>query len=397
MWQRAVIFPEPQTGWGWAQQVMLGLPHLVRVLITLRRVGVREVVLPPGSETLQSWLHNVQQRRDNIPDLIWVGQQGWSDLMSDVPVLGVQGGVLFTPSFLGWFREAVGDIGVGKAVLAPHHRLPIVVSWVPAEVVGIVSEPVVLGYIASHIEKPALGIPHDVFCQFVHVLAQPGGDRLLLATVGKQTDRWHVTWVRGWTFPAIRWFASSSVTPNHITYAGFLVALVACWLIAHGAYWTGVGGAFLLYVSWVMDCLDGTMARLTYAESSFGKKLDTILGHLSNLAIFSALVWAVYGRESLWKAASAALFLLGGILVAHWVSEREKALRLRHGPSVQGKLHRFLDKINHRDYAVVILALTVVRGLHVFLWLSLIGVQLYWLTLLVLLCRHRRSARDTVS
>ena len=146
-----------------------------------------------------------------------------------------------------------------------------------------------------------------------------------------------------------------------------------------------------------MDCIDGTMARLTYAESSFGQKLDTILGHLSNLAIFSALVWAVYGGESLWKAASVAFFLLGGILVAHWVSEREKALRLRHEPSVQGKLQRFLDKINHRDYAVVILALTVVRGLHVFLWLSLIGVQMYWLTLLVLLCRYRRRARDTVS
>ena len=90
------------------------------------------------------------------------------------------------------------------------------------------------------------------------------------------------------------------------------------------------------------------------------------------------------------KPALISLIVLGGILVAHQVSEREKALRLRHGPSGQGKLHRFLDKINHRDYAVVILALTVVRGLHVFLWLSSVGLQVYWLTLLVLLYRHWR-------
>lgn len=397
MWQRAVIFPDPQTGWEWSQHTMLGLSHLVRVLITLQRAGIRDVILPPGSEALEPWLCTVQQHRSDLPALLWAGRDGWPDLMADAPVLGVQGGVLFTLSLLDWLRQMVGDAASGKAVMAARDTLPIVVSWLPSEVGSAGSEPLQIEDVASHMHQPAWCIPPDVFCQFVHVLAQPGGDRLLLATVGKATDRWHVTWVRGWTFPAIRWLAASSVTPNYITYAGFLVALIACWLIACGAYWTGIGGALLLYLSWVMDCMDGTMARLTYAESAFGQKLDTILGHLSNLAIFSALIWAVYGGEALWKVASVAFFLLGGILLAHWVSEREKVLRPRHGPSGQGKLHRFLDKINHRDYAVVIFALMVVRGLHVFLWLSLVGVQVYWLTLLVLLYRYRRRARDAVA
>ena len=265
------------------------------------------------------------------------------------------------------------------------------VSWVPG---AEAAPPDNLRDIASQMAAPAWPLPPDLFCQSVHDVAQPGGDRLLLATVGKATDRWHVRWVRSWTFPAIRRLASSAVTPNHITYLGFLVALLACGLIAQGAYWLGIAGALLLYASWVLDCMDGTMARLTYAESAFGQKLDTILGHLSNLAIFSALVWAVYGGEVWWKPAGAAFFLLGGILMAQRVSEQEKRLRVSHGPAAAGKLHRFLDKINHRDYAVVILMLMVVRGVHIFLWLSLIGVQVYWVTMWVLAQKHRRATGD---
>jgi hypothetical protein len=83
-----------------------------------------------------------------------------------------------------------------------------------------------------------------------------------------------------------------------------------------------------------------------------------------------------------------ALFILGGIVVAQRLSAAEKK---RHGPrraSQPGKLHGFLEKINHRDYAVLIFVLAVVKGFHIFLWLSLIGIQVYWLLQLWLLRRH---------
>ena len=118
-------------------------------------------------------------------------------------------------------------------------------------------------------------------------------------------------------------------------------------------------------------------ARLTFTESSLGQKLDTVLGHLSNLCIFGALIWAVYGAGPVWKAVGMACFTLGGIVVAQRVLAAEKRLRTRHGTSPHGRLHGFLAKINHRDYAVLILFLAVVQGFHIFLWLSLVGVQIY--------------------
>jgi phosphatidylglycerophosphate synthase len=126
--------------------------------------------------------------------------------------------------------------------------------------------------------------------------------------------------------------------------------------------------------------MDGTLARLTFAESEFGKNLDTFLGHLTNLLIFSSLIWAVYGRDSLWKTGVFAVFVLGGIALAHSMSQKEKALRrTRHYTSKPGNLQQFMDKINHRDYAVLIIMLAFMNGFKWFLWLSLVGIQAYWL------------------
>ena len=43
---------------------------------------------------------------------------------------------------------------------------------------------------------------------------------------------------------------------------------------------------------------------------------------------------------------------------------------------------------------MVILILMVVRGAHIFLWLSLIGVQVYWVTMWVLAQKPRRATGD---
>ena len=244
----------------------------------------------------------------------------------------------------------------------------------------------------AHSGPATLMVPDEVFCKPVSELTTPGGDRSLLAMVGKATDRWHVVWVRNWSFGGLRWLAAHRVTPNQVTVLGFLVAVLACVLLADGRYWSGILGALLLYGSWVLDCMDGTLARLTFAESAFGQKLDTVLGHVTNLAIFSALIWAVYGQDRWWKVGLSAILMLGGILMAYRVSEQEKRLR----PAAGGKkssagFERFLDKINHRDYAVVILVLALINGFKWFLWISLVGVQFFWMAHLWLIRQHRRA------
>jgi phosphatidylglycerophosphate synthase len=256
-----------------------------------------------------------------------------------------------------------------------------------------------LGDISARLGGIEHSLPNEYFCAEIRKLVARDGDRLLLRTVGKATDRWHVVWVRNWSFPALRRLASVRVTPNQITVAGFLLALAACLVMARGGYWGGVCGAALLYLSWVLDCMDGTLARLTFAESDFGQRLDTVLGHVTNFAIFSALIWAVYGAASPWRTVLFAVGILGGITLAYRFSKEAKRLlpaaASTSSPPGQN-MERFLDKINHRDYAVVIFVLALVQGFQVFLWLSLVGVQIFWLLQLRLIATRRNNLDPSV-
>ena len=389
-WRGALLFPAPEQGWAWATVPVVGRPGLVRILLTLRRAGIQEVILPPDADTLRPWLMSYEDQ-DNFPRLLWLAQNNWPDVAASAPLLGVRGGMLFTPHLLRWFHEALGRMPTGKAMRHIDDPLPVLLSCTLPEMRGVTSDGLRLELLAAHLRTPAVTIPQDLFCQTTAALAQPGRDRELLTLVGKPTDRWHVEWVRRWTFPAIRWLAGTRVTPNHVTWAGFLMALLACGLIAQGQYWLGIVGALLLYASWVLDCMDGTLARLTFAESAFGQKLDTILGHLTNLGIFSALIWAVYGQSAAWQAAVMAVFMLGGITLAYYVSKKEQSSRASHGAVSHGQLRGWLDKINHRDYAVVILLLAIVNGFAIFLWLSVVGVHIYWLLRLWLIRKHQRA------
>jgi hypothetical protein len=88
--------------------------------------------------------------------------------------------------------------------------------------------------------------------------------------------------------------------------------------------------------------------------------------------------------------------ILGGILVAHRITEEEKRTRPVMAKNASAsKIASFLDKINHRDYAVIVFILALLDGFRVFVWLSAIGVQVFWLTELWLLTGRSSTARNS--
>jgi hypothetical protein len=52
-------------------------------------------------------------------------------------------------------------------------------------------------------------------------------------------------------------------TPNQVTIASFAIGLYAAFLFAQGDTWSLIGGAILLQVSIIVDCVDGEIARYT--------------------------------------------------------------------------------------------------------------------------------------
>ena len=86
--------------------------------------------------------------------------------------------------------------------------------------------------------------------------------------------------------PGAKFFKVIKFTPNGITILGFLVTVVAAYLV--GAGWLLAGGIVFLFGGG-LDLLDGALARLTGTVSPFGALLDSLFDRLSEASLFVGL------------------------------------------------------------------------------------------------------------
>lgn len=84
------------------------------------------------------------------------------------------------------------------------------------------------------------------------------------------------------------------ITPNRITAASFLVAIVAmaCILVGNVEYF--IAAAILIHLSHVLDCMDGQMARFRRVSSLAGSYYDRLTDQIQVTLWFGAAGYAAY-------------------------------------------------------------------------------------------------------
>ncbi|RFU85891.1 CDP-alcohol phosphatidyltransferase family protein [Streptomyces triticagri] len=109
----------------------------------------------------------------------------------------------------------------------------------------------------------------------------------------------------------VRW---TRITPNQITWGALLLGLVSAACFAMGEWRWLIAGAVLYHLSFILDCMDGKVARLTGQGSVFGAWLDYIFDRIRVMACAVALMAGQYHRTEdivyLWLAV-AVVFLDG--------------------------------------------------------------------------------------
>ena len=101
--------------------------------------------------------------------------------------------------------------------------------------------------------------------------------------------------------PLARWLAKRGVKPDHLTYIGLGLSLLAALLLGRGDF---LGAALVIALSGLCDILDGDIARETGAVSTFGAFLDSTLDRIGEGALFAGVANYYYTR-----AQGAALWL----------------------------------------------------------------------------------------
>lgn len=123
----------------------------------------------------------------------------------------------------------------------------------------------------------------------------------------------------------VHWLQGTGVTPNALTYTGFLLTVFTAVLLAWGYFRLG---ALLLLVAAFFDMLDGALARITGQTSTFGAFLDSTLDRYSESVTFLALA-IFYSHSSATRTELVLVFvILVGSLMVSYTRARAEALNI---------------------------------------------------------------------
>ncbi|MFE7133580.1 DUF5941 domain-containing protein [Streptomyces sp. NPDC057638] len=107
-----------------------------------------------------------------------------------------------------------------------------------------------------------------------------------------------------------RWCARRGFTPNQVTTASLITALIAAGAAATGTRAGFVAAGVLLLVSFVLDCTDGQLARYSLQYSTMGAWLDATFDRAKEYAYYAGLaLGAARGGDDVWALALAAMVL----------------------------------------------------------------------------------------
>ncbi|MGW7199264.1 DUF5941 domain-containing protein [Streptomyces chryseus] len=132
-----------------------------------------------------------------------------------------------------------------------------------------------------------------------------------LRTAVKSRDGFFTTFcVSPYSRYLARWCARRGLTPNQVTTASLITALIAAGCAATGTRGGYVAAGVLLLFSFVLDCTDGQLARYSLQYSTMGAWLDATFDRAKEYAYYAGLaLGAARGGDDVWALALGAMVL----------------------------------------------------------------------------------------
>jgi len=184
----------------------------------------------------------------------------------------------------------------------------------------------------------------------------------------------------------------TGMSPNAVTVLGIVVGIAGGLLLGSpGA--AGVAlGVMLLILSGVLDCCDGEIARLRFAESRLGHWLDITGDTVVHVAVIAGVATRI-GREGAFPGWPTLALLLVGVVGAFVVmtwSEETEERRHRVDAWENRLLDGILSRLTTRDWHVFVVAFAAAGRLDLLVPAAAVGAQFFWATVLVLVLRVLR-------
>src|SRR5690606_1700720 len=113
------------------------------------------------------------------------------------------------------------------------------------------------------------------------MVRRPSIDEIRERTYKARASWWTVIFVDPVAARVVRFLSPYGwATPNRITGASFLLGVVAAGFFSQAARGWLLAGALMFYLSFMLDCVDGKIARLNNNGTIFGTWLDYVLDRI---------------------------------------------------------------------------------------------------------------------
>lgn len=170
------------------------------------------------------------------------------------------------------------------------------------------------------VHRPELGsltaaVPADpqARAEARQALAAVDEEAVRLTSAVKSRDGFFTTFcVSPYSRYLARWCARRGLTPNQVTTASLLTALIAAGCAATGTRAGFVTAGVLLLLSFVLDCTDGQLARYSLQYSTLGAWLDATFDRAKEYAFYAGLALGAArggGSDDVWALALGAMVL----------------------------------------------------------------------------------------
>ncbi|MFF9589884.1 DUF5941 domain-containing protein [Streptomyces sp. NPDC014646] len=168
------------------------------------------------------------------------------------------------------------------------------------------------------VQRPELGslvaaVPSDASAraEAESAVAAVDDEAVRLRSAVKSRDGFFTTFfISPYSRYIARWCARRGLTPNQVTTASLLTALIAAGSAATGTRAGFVAAGVLLLLSFVLDCTDGQLARYSLQYSTLGAWLDATFDRAKEYAYYAGLaLGAARGGDDVWALALGAMVL----------------------------------------------------------------------------------------
>ncbi|MEU4565648.1 DUF5941 domain-containing protein [Micromonospora sp. NPDC023956] len=236
-----------------------------------------------------------------------------------------------TGSFGGALRVVPADLPalVAAARTAAAAPAPTAAGGTPADLTGGPADPIggsaVDRLFAAFTATGTLTFAHRVRLLVAHRVVDPAGlaaaraelagvdeDATELRLSVKERDDFFTTYfVSSWSPYVTKVCARLGLTPTGVTMISVLFAVVAAVLFGVGGRPALVTGGVLLYLGFMLDCVDGQLARYTRDFSPWGGWLDTMADRAKEYVVYAGLGFGMThaGLGDGWVLALAAMTL----------------------------------------------------------------------------------------